>query len=199
MAYTDGMNLVIIRGNLGSAEVWSNTWAIDSDPLTVDYAAVRDAFQAFYSELATGAAPIFGEEWSAVSYQRRDLFVGATDEPSWEELEGTNGADMLPYECALRISLTAGPGHRGGPFLAGMTVESLQSTGGLMKVAYQNVIHDALSALVSDLGDANAALGLHRPTTTTVGVVGTYKVGQVFDVIRRRRNQQLESYLSDSV
>lgn len=195
MAYTSENDIVIVRGGLPSGEVWANTWSLIVDPDTVDYVAVKDAFHALYDEMATGVAPIFGEEWSATSYTRRHPSTGFVETPAWSLIEGANANDHLPTECAIRVSINDAEGGRGGPFLAGFTVDTVTADG-LFKGAYQNVIHDALQALVTDLADANAAVGLNHPTSETITLAAQARVGQVFDVIRRRRSDIAENYVS---
>lgn len=195
MAYASSDDLITVRGSLPSGEVWANSWATICDPDTVDYVALKDAFHNFYDELATGTAPIFGEEWSATSYSRRHPSTGFVETPAWSLITGDNANDHLPTECAIRISINDGEGGRGGPFLAGFVVEGVTADG-LFKGAYQNVIHDALQALVTDLADANAAVGLNHPTSETVTLAAQARVGQVFDVIRRRRSDISENYVS---
>jgi len=194
MAYSANDNLVQVEGSLPDGEVWSNSWAVKATPGTTDFDDVEAAFHDFYDTLATGAAPVFGNLWTATKYTRRHPSDSTVFQPSWVTITGTNANDFLPSECAVRVSLDDGATHNGGPFLAGFTVDAVTATG-LFKLAYQNVVADAVEQLGIDLNATAADLALHRPTVPSVVEVTTAKVGQVFDVIRRRRNDLPEAYV----
>lgn len=194
MAFEAGDILVRIEGTLASAESWANVWAFKDVADGTEAQAVADALHAFYADIAD---PWWMTPCSAVNASYRDLFGGGTFGLSWTTVTGATDSNLLPTECALRLSIRTLPlQSRGGPFLPGFGENGIQQNGTLL-VAAQSAIKDALDDLATALAATTspARLGLHRPTTVDVVAASSVRTGLVFDAIRRRRNDLPENYV----
>lgn len=190
MAYAVGDFLVNIQGVITGGEVWSNTWAFSLAEGGTEKQGCVDALHGFYNDLAA----ICSDAWKAQVATGVDLFLGQSADYAFEEVVGAQIESDLPTQCAIRVSLSDGTGVRGGPFLTGFTTGELAGSGGLVVSTAQILIADELEQLAAEVALADAALGIHRPTTETVVAAVSGRVGQRFDVIRKRANDILEQY-----
>lgn len=189
MAYDNGDFRIRVDGVVAT-EQWANTWTVHrTDPGAAIQDAV-DAFHAFYEDIATLA---WSAECSARAAHWKQLNTAAHGDGAWTTVVGALAQKMLPPEVAVRVSLSDDLGARGGPFLAGFTVGSLDDDGHFQNAA------DVVTA-VSDLATALAAddwqIVIDRPTLVGVSVATLVRVGEVYDVIRKRRNELPENYAS---
>lgn len=198
MAYNDGDYLFTVRGTMAGSEEFSNTWACKSVDQGTNLTAVVDALNTFYDTLATGATPIWNDETVISSLRAQDLFVGEDVPVVWNSITGNSNTVLMPTECSLRISLSGGGRHRGGPFLPPMRSASLDKDGRVL-TGYQSAVADALVGLLNDVDAAGAQVALHAPSLTAVVDLTSAKVGRVFDAIRRRRNELPEDYLAVAI
>lgn len=193
MAYASGDILMRIEGTLAGAESFANTWAFKDVASAAEAQDVADALHAFYADIAD---PWWMNNVDAVNASYRDLFGGGTFALAWTTITGATASNLLPTECALRLSIRTLPlNSRGGPFLAGFGQNSIDDDGTLLTGA-QTAIVTALDNLATALAGTTtpARLGLHRPTSTDVVAASSVRVGVVFDAIRRRRNDLPENY-----
>lgn len=185
---------VVVTGTLNSAESWSNSWAFTSTVTPDDAQDVVDILHAFYAHLADDL-PVLSDEWLAVD-ARAVALAGPVEVPvTWTTIDGEQGENMLPTECALRLSATGVDGARGGPFLAGFTTACVDADGTLL-ASYKAEVVACVQALADDLVASDYTLALRRPGPAVLEEVLTVRVGEVFDVIRKRRNDLPENYSS---
>lgn len=190
MAYDNTDLQVRVDGTVGGTEAWSNTWTLRS---SVELPIVSDAITAmhdFYDEIATA---LWTATTSAVSCSFRYLDGAAHGDAVWATITGANAGPALPSECAVRVSLSDDQGHRGGPFLTGFRSGSL-TTAGLF--TSPTTIVTAVENLQDALVLANWKIGIDLPTTVTAVDATQVRVGEVYDVIRRRRNDLPENYVA---
>jgi hypothetical protein len=191
MPYTANEYLIVVTGRLQGPEVWSNTWAVlDVGAATPTSSAVAQV-RGFYNDIIGE----FSNEWHADAASVKQLSTGISSPATWETFAGSDAGDDLPSECAIRVSLDDQQGHRGGPFLGGFTTNALASDG-RVAAATVTVIAGALDALASGLVSNGYQLRINRPTVSQTVVALRGRVGTVYDVIRKRRNNIAESYTS---
>lgn len=194
MAYTDDEYRVTIRGTVGPAEEWANTWSfldVSSDDAIAD-AVTR--FHTFYGALLE----IQSTSYHVLTCAIKNLGTGVTVFPIWEDQVGTNGAQLLPTQLAVRVSLDDNAGHRGGPFLCGFT-EGNNADNGLLSSTHQTLIAGAVDSLAANLVTDGLQLRIDRPSVAGTVVALQCRVGQRFDVIRKRGNDTVESYVAASL
>jgi hypothetical protein len=190
VAYADGDVLFTVEGNLPGGEVWANVWAKTGGPAAALEGLTADLV-AFYEnqedDRHTG--------WTVERVTAKDLFSGDIVEQTITPFNGNDSTNApLPVSTAVRVSLSALGGVRGGPFLSGYTAGALSAVGQL-DITYRNRLVTELDALDESWNALDGSqVGIHRPTTETVVAVTTARVGLVFDVIRGRRNALAESY-----
>jgi len=187
MAYTNEMNRLTVRGAFENGEVWTNTWAF------VGTGALQDAVDDFHTFYASVFGGDISSHTTAVGAVNRRLGDGLVTEMDWSTITGDDLADLLPTSSAIRVSLSAGIGHRGGPFISGWSVNAVDANGNLL-TAEQTNIADALESLRVDLIGHDYLLGLDSPQDELVREVTQGRVGLRFDVIRKRTNDLAESY-----
>lgn len=192
MAYTAGDLLITVRGNLAPAEIWTNTWAFKVSGGAPDWPAVVDALEVFYGALASTWFP---NEYTAVGATVKALDTGISTEATWALITGVNAQDILPTQLAVRVSLSDDAGHQGGPFLAGWSKQA-SAEDGVIDTGVVTDIIDGMDTLNTAVVAADFVIGIHRPTTLTVVEATQARVGQRFDVIRKRSNNNAEAYAS---
>lgn len=195
MAYAVGDYLITIRGTMADAEEFANTWAVKDVGDDVGSQDILDVFHVFYETLATGATPVWNDATFITQARVVNLFDGLDQAVTWDSIQGNSDVFLLPTECALRVSIAVGGHRRGGPFLPPFRRESLTKDG-RVGTGYQAAVVSALQDLVDSAEIAGWKLGLHSPTDLAVYNAGAVKVGRVFDVIRKRRNELPEAYSS---
>lgn len=192
MAYAAGDALVRVEGTLAGSEAFANVWAFKSVSNASDAQDVADQLHTFYDAYFTAHST---DRATVVSCSYTPLFTGGNIALDWTTITGAVATDLLPTECALRLSFRTLPGNtRGGPFLPGFCVNALDADGMLDSTAHTNMT-TYVSDLVADIaGSTPAQPGIHSPTTTSVIEATSIRVGRVFDVIRKRRNDLPENY-----
>jgi len=193
MAYDTDMYAIRIDGTLPGGETFSNTWTVDGTAGTPDVQDAIDDLHDFYTDLAAAA---WTAQVSAVSAHWRKLNGTTHGDGSWTPITGANAGPNLPTECALRVSLTGIDGSRGGPFLAGFRAGDLDTNG---TSAIASDIKDLVVALNTALTGHDFQLSIDKPTSSSVVAAAQVRVGEVFDVIRRRRNDLPENYATASL
>lgn len=194
MAYTANEFLVVIEGTLQSSEVWSNTWAVLD---TVGGQSRQDAVDSFHQMYVDLKADL-SNDWNALTATTRELLGNTSTPRAFEDIVGVRTGDNLPTECAVRISLNDQNGHNGGPFIGGFTVNVINSDGTLASTQQTN-FSGAVQNLVANLDADQFSLRINRPSVSTTVQALQVKTGKTFDVIRRRRNAVLESYVVGSL
>lgn len=188
MAYDNNMWTVRVDGVTATSESWANTWCFHrTDPAaTID--DVITALHTFYDDLATG---FWTAQTSAESATWRQLNTGDVGAGTWASIVGANAGPLLPPECAIRVSLSAPGNHRGGPFLTGFRSGSLDADGSFTGAAgVVTLVTDMQTALLAD----DWEIAIHGVKDLTTWIADKVRVGEVYDVIRRRRNQLPENY-----
>lgn len=192
MPYADTEWAVIISGELPAGEVWANRWTIAETDVGADLLAAAGAFHAVYASWAG----VCDSDWKANNISFRNLVNGGVVQPAWVQIVGEEGdSSPLPTECALRVSLSAMPNRKGGPYFCGVSTDHVDNSGQMAAVSLVGFV-SALEALFDDLVAADFALRLDSPSDTETKEISACRVGRTFDVIRRRRNQIPESYIN---
>lgn len=191
MAYTNNEYRINVRGTIGSSEIFSNTWAVLDVVGGQSIAEVAPILRGFYADAYLGQV---SSHTSAVGATAKNLGTLVQTELSWEEVVGDDLADLLPTQCGIRVSLTGPLGVHGGPFLAGFSVNATDSEG-LYNPASAGIVATALEDMVAALEAAGWNLRIDRPTAATTVAVTQARIGQRFDVIRKRANDLAESYI----
>lgn len=191
MAYIDGDIRVNVQGTLHGNEIWSNTWAVEGAVGLALKTEAVNRIHNFYSQISSAMTV----EWHAQVATVTDLFANSSQDIFFDDVDGAEVDAELPQQLAVRISLTAGVGVQGGPFLAGFTTAALAADG-LVDSVTQTLIADEVEDLAEELDAEGLALALDSPTNTALFTVHTVRVGQRFDVIRKRSNDVLESYIT---
>lgn len=190
MAYVAGDFRFRVSGTFDNGESWVNTWAFRNiADGTLREATVSD-LHAFYAAAFLASV---SSHTHAVACTSKNLFTGSTIEEDWESISGDDLADLLPTQCAVRISLNSQSGVNGGPFLAGFSVNAVDENGDLV-VGERTVLTSALGGLAESELSGGRQLGIERATVPEVVVASRGRVGTRFDVIRKRANDRAESY-----
>lgn len=196
MAYTNDEFRVEITGNGTSGEVWSNTWSARDNEGSQDPQDFVDILHEFYTDLFGFAVPI-SNDTSAVRAVIRNLGSGLVTEGGWGTLTGAGGGVPLPTQLAIRVSLSAGL-HRGGPYLTGFTV-GVVDTDSTLTVGFKSDLIGALETMFASLDSAQWSLCIDRPTSLTMQQVTACRIGDRFDVIRKRANDIAEAYAAVTI
>lgn len=192
MAYDAGDILVTVRGNLDPGEIWTNTWAfVEVSPGSTPQDAVDD-LHAFYAGLF---ATWMASECTAVGAVIKDLASGVSSEAAWESIAGSNVQDILPTQLAIRLSLSDDIGTRGGPFIPGWAKQA-SAEDGVIDSGVVTDISSELATLDTAVTTNGYRIGIHRPSVPDVRVATVGRVGERFDVIRKRANALSEGYTS---
>jgi hypothetical protein len=109
-------------------------------------------------------------------------------------LVGVATGEMLPYQCAVTVSLTTAMATRAGRgrfYLPPFSASSLD--GGRLASAAQADVVAAVNAMWAALGGAGLSIQIYSRTAHTLTAVTGGNVGDVIDTQRRRRNKLLEN------
>lgn len=192
MPYTTNDHEVQVRGTFDNGESWVNVWAFEMQDPGADKADLATALHAFYAEVYLLH---ISSHTKAVGATVKNLVTDVVTEATWATITGDDLADLLPTQCAVRLSLKALPNINGGPFLAGWSVNATDSDG-LLNTSDQTGIQSALATLDDALIAADWRIGIKRPTVTDVALATQGRIGQRFDVIRKRANDLAEGYVT---
>lgn len=189
MAYVVGDIRVQIQGTLPGGEIFSNTWAVEGAVDAAARTAAVGRIHNFYNQIQG----LLSDQYNAQVATVRDLFANVTYDEFFDDVPGTDTEVPLPTSTAIRVSLSGGTNVQGGPFLSGFTVTDLVSPGVLASAA-QATIADEVEDLAEELDGLGLSLALDSPKNLALFTVHTVRVGERFDVIRKRANDLLESY-----
>lgn len=187
MAYTAGDYAITVVGNLPGGEVFANRWCVSRTDPGADPQDAVAALRDFYLVWSNAC----NEDWEATGADVRDLAAEVSFGGTWATVPGQEDTNNpLPDEVAVRISFKAGAAN-GGPYMCGLSVAHVDPTGNLA-AGSRTAFAAGLSNLIDDLVAADFVLALD--TKGSLETVTQIRLGQVFDVIRRRRNKLSESY-----
>lgn len=189
MAYSAFDFQVIVNGHLPGSEVWANTWTFDNMSGTGD----RDDAVADLHQFYTDIKGLWNTGVGADSATIYDLSDSIGSPGTWTAIVGTSANATLPQEVAIRVSLTDLEGVHGGPFLPATNVATVAATG-ILATASQTTLATALTNLNANLDGHDLQLRIDRPSVETTVEARQGRIGLVFDVIRRRRNNLNEAY-----
>lgn len=191
MPYTVDDVQVLVTGNTGNGETWVNSWTFRNDggagDLTVLGGIVHDFYEGINDEQSAA--------YSAVAAEAVNLSTGLRTQLAWSTIIGDDASVILPSQLAVRLSLVAALGVRGGPFLPGWSNAAI-TTGGALTTTAQADIGNALGAMFVALAAADWVLSINRPSLDDAVDVLYGKVGRRFDVIRKRANDTPENYIT---
>lgn len=216
-AYAPSMSVYActFRGTIDSGtigEIFSHSLGIESSASPAAVAqALHDEWVTLWGTAATGLGTFFTpqiEYTEATAAQVLDPMVpdlGAAAHSAFTPpLAGRAVGDMLPSQCAVAISLTAGTRPDGRPFrgrfyLPNPHEEALDLDGLLPTATTSN-----LATMFKDFFDRLNAAGHYvsvwsRTTEDLVNPVSLVRVGNRVDTIRSRRNRYPEVYSSQAV
>lgn len=196
MAYTDNEYRVQVRGNVGDSEMWNNTWSFLDLDGAQDPADLGPLLNAFYGDIG-GFASWLSNDWVTVGATAKNLMTNALIELPWANQTGSSEGELLPTQLAMRVSLSGAAGARGGPFLTGFVVAAVD--GSLIDADCVSDFIGALEQFTASLTANDWQLRIDRPTTNVTAAVLAGRVGERFDVIRKRANDTAESYSTFTV
>lgn len=201
MAYPAGTFLHFVMhfgiGATDSAQVTSN-WSFPEATNTF----VSDVNR-LHSRAGTFWAAINGYYNNQVAYRGTSAYLQPLNGNALEVIHtpitpnvGASGSAMLPQEVSPVVSTQAagaGPSQRGRMYLPPPTLNQITSSGRLT-TTFQGGIADAMKAFLDPLaGPILRSCVWSRKNASNSPIVGI-RVGDVFDVQRRRRNDTIESY-----
>jgi len=190
VAFTSNDFRFIVRGTFDNGEVWFNRFAAQRTDGGADPQDVVDALNAMYSDIYSTS---ISSHTQAVGATYQQLSGPGAVEATWPVLTGDDLADLLPTECAIRLSLSTASGVRGGPFLAGWSVNAVDADGQLVDGIAGDVV-GFYAAFYASAVAADWIPAIERPTASTLNLINRARVGETFDVIRKRRNALAEAY-----
>lgn len=189
MAWTNDSYQVTATGDTAGSDTWANVWSfLRADP-GADTADLEAGLISFYTALEAYLA----DTWSCTNLRIKNLGTGIYVDQVQSGLAGTSVENPLPPQCAIRASLKASPNINGGPFLCGWAVTASDEDGQVFTTV-QDAIADAVETMQSNLLGNDWVLGIARPTLEQIVSAQQVRVGQRFDVIRRRANDTPEAY-----
>lgn len=186
---------------LPRGEVAVNTFWFSADGGVNDSALHNgiDRVKAFYNAIR----PQLSSSVQLIKFQATDQSgAGAAAVEDGTVITGTGDSAMLPPQVALCCSFRSGaPGrqNRGRIYLAGVPHDA-QVSDGSASGGYVTPIGNALVAHIKDLGGSilTHVVASHVPPSPHLSAVTSYRLGTVFDTIRKRRNKISEGYLTFS-
>ena len=185
---------MVVQGVMADNEIWSNTWAVEGATGAPNKVEATNRVHNFYNQIA-GELVV---NWNAQVATVVDLFANTSTDVFFDDVPGTNIDGPLPSQLAVRVSLSAGVNVRGGPFLGGWPTSACDADG-LLDSTIQTLVADEVEDLSDELVAEGMALALHSPTNVALFPVFQARVGQRFDVIRKRANEILESYITRAI
>lgn len=110
---------------------------------------------------------------------------------------------MLPSQCALAVSFTAGVRGNGTP-LKGRTYLPAPTAGyldaaGQLGTSFRDLIHQYFKAFVQQLNNGGHFVSVTSRTEEITQPVTVLRVGNKIDTIRRRRNELPELYIEGAI
>lgn len=191
MAYTADDWRFIIEGMVGPSEAFSNTWAFTDVASTGDPQDIANHLNQFYLDLAGLWSPAI----KVNTCRYRNLSTTVETVASFTPVVGSASSDMLPSQCAMRVSLNSALGKNGGPFLPAFCIAEVSSADdGLLPTATQTTITTALTNLNNNVTSDDWVIGIDRPTVPEVVNAARGRIGRRYDVIRKRSNDTPEAY-----
>jgi hypothetical protein len=148
-------------------------------------------FHEFYSDIAS----VLANDTTITTVLIKELSTGVSIPAAFEDITGGSASDLLPTSLAIRVSLDNQLGVNGGPYLAGFSTAALTTTGRLSSTVRTTLL-GATDALASSLVTRGYQLRIDRPSVLTTVVAAQARIGERFDVIRRRTNDTPENYAS---
>lgn len=192
MAFTADDYQVTASGTLAGGEVWYNSWGAIRTDGAATVADLIAQFQAFYADVF---ALHICNETTLNNISAKNLFTElVTESPVNPVGTGSDSSTApMPNQLAIRVSLKSNPNVNGGPFLAGWSTAAASADGDLLAAD-----HSGLVTAVEDLRDNLVAndwqLAIMSPTASTAYSVDQARIGQRYDIIRKRANERLEDY-----
>lgn len=199
----------IQTGTLG--EIFSHSLGIESaaDELAVAQ-SLHDHWMTFWGTDALGMGTMFppGVTYTETTCAKvLDPMVpdlGAAAHVAFTPPLVGRGGDMLPSQCSLAISLTAGNRPDGRPFKGRFHLptphESAVGPDGTLPTATTQNLATAIKDFLDDLaGDGHYAVVWSRTVEDLVNPVTLVRVGNKVDTIRSRRNRFPEVYASQAI
>lgn len=187
----------VTPGEVFNFSVWSNGNA----SLAAAHAAWDTALQTFWSgavdALVANEVSITGTSTAEV-----DVATGkqSTRVDSAVSLPGTSAAEMLPFQCAVAVSLRtvfATRSGRGRFYLPPLSVATI--AGGRVTPANQTIIADSAQDMMATLQGAGLQPVVYSRIARAAVTITRIDVGDVVDTQRRRRNKLVEERVSRTV
>lgn len=203
------------RGTINTAQLgeeFTHTLGIDSAASeTVVAQALHDEWESTWGTAATGLGTIFTSHVTyteATAAKVLDPMVpdlGAAAHSAFTPpLAGRATGDMLPSQCSVAISLTAGNRPDGRPFKGRFYLpvphESFLDVNGLIPAATTANLALLFKTFFEALNTAGHYVSVwSRTTEDLVNPVNLVRVGNRVDTIRSRRNRFPEVYAQQAV
>lgn len=202
-----------MRGTIATAalkEIFSHSIAVSSSA-SQDTVA-NDLGVAWLATLTTGGSPaglrsvfppavVYNEVTAAEILNTeppRPRVAAATHKPI-TPTAGLGGGIMLPSQCSLAVSITAGHKPNGAPakgrfYLPGPSGANVDTTTGLLAAGVENLVRDRIADFWSRMRTSGHSPSLWSRTRGTVTPWDFIRVGRTIDTVRRRRNEVPEIY-----
>lgn len=203
------------RGTIDTAaigEIFSHSLGIESSASAAAVAqALHDAWVTTWGTAATGLGTFFTPQITytdCTAAQVIDPMVpdlgAAAHSPFTPPLAGRATGDMLPSQCSVAVSLTAGTRPDGRPFKGRFYLptphETALDASGLIPSATTANLATMFKTLFETLNSAGHIVSVwSRTTEDLVNAVNLVRVGNRVDTTRSRRNRQPEVYSSQAV
>lgn len=204
-----------LRGTIQTAslgEIFSHSLGIQSSgPEMAVATAIRDAWITAWGTAATGLgtfhpAPVTYTEATAAKILDPTVpDLGAAAHVAFNPpLVGRGSTSMLPSQCAVAVSLTAGNRPDGRPFKGRFYLPPPSSGQAMTDGTIGSSNRDAVCVIIKNFLETLMQAG-HWPSVWSrvdedlVGVVNQVRVGNQVDTIRSRRNRYPEVYSVQAV
>ena len=191
MAYVAGDYRFHVKGSL-LGEIFDNTWSARFTDPSPNPQTFVDILHDLYEDIyAVGIS----DDTHALACSFKELSTGSLGDGTWADLNGDTATPMLPTQCSIRVSISAGSGTRGGPFIAGWHRTALGTDGQTLDDTSRNNLVTSLNTFWAAADAAGWTWCLDLATTHSLVAVLNGRVGHRFDVIRKRANDIGEAFV----
>lgn len=201
-----------VRGTLASAtlqEMFLHTFAIIS---SADQDTVANALATEWQELLNTAPdgglktlfppPVIYNEVTVariINQEPPDPRIAAASHVQFDPIPGTAVPGMLPSQCSLAVSITAGSRPNGVPakgrfHLPGPAAANVDANDGTLLPVVRDRTRDQMANWWASMNQLGHRPALWSRTYGTVVGWDNMRVGNKIDTIRRRRNELPEAY-----
>lgn len=192
MAYASGDNQITLIGSaLNGAEEFNMTFAV-----TGDQVAISDEVQTLCSDLSG----VMSTTYEFTGFRKTHLFEDVTEEITFDDPEaGADSSGPIPPQCAVAVSFKTATNSRRGrgrTYVPGICKGSVAADTARLSSGTRSAILTAFTDFAAAIDALGVQLGVNSRMDSVVRPVTIVRIGDVFDTIRRRRDQLVEGYTS---